>query len=388
MDELPNLRVFGMREDGPDPRGVKKIPIWDQKIACALATILVFAIVGAFCYAAWKILVAFLFAIFVAYLLDPLVSFVEKKKRLSGGSRSRAIAIVYLSLGILIAVLAILAGPKLVSEGRRLTGVLPVWVDQFTTGKIAWQIGIKHGWSINTQQQVQQWLMEHRQEIMKWAEHVGSYAAVLVVNTVWLILVPILAVFFLRDGRSFADNLIDVFDRRRQRQFLSALLNDLDIMLAKYIRSQLVLAGLTMVAFTSALSLMRLPYSVVLGVTAGVLEFIPLAGPLAAASLIVAVAFFTGYSHIIIVLLFLGIWRLLQDYVAAPRIMGKSVELHPLAALFAILSGAEIAGVIGVYLSIPIAATLRIFWRRWRTYSGIATTQPAPETLESQRRIS
>jgi predicted PurR-regulated permease PerM len=230
--------------------------------------------------------------------------------------------------------------------------------------------------------------MEHRQEIMKWAEHVGSYAAVLVVNTVWLILVPILAVFFLRDGRSFADNLIDVLDRRRQRQFLSALLNDLDMMLAKYIRSQLVLAGLTMVVFTIALSLMRLPYSVVLGVTAGVLEFIPLVGPLAAASLIVAVAFFTGYSHIVIIVLFLGIWRLLQDYVNAPRIMGKSVELHPLAALFAILSGAEIGGVIGVYLSIPIAATLRIFWRRWRTYSGIVTAQPTPEASQSQRRIS
>jgi predicted PurR-regulated permease PerM len=63
--------------------------------------------------------------------------------------------------------------------------------------------------------------------------------------------------------------------------------------------------------------------------------------------------------------------------------MGKSVELHPLAALFAILAGAEVAGVIGVYLSIPIAATLRIFWRRWRLYSALTTndTQPAARRL-------
>jgi predicted PurR-regulated permease PerM len=57
-----------------------------------------------------------------------------------------------------------------------------------------------------------------------------------------------------------------------------------------------------------------------------------------------------------------------QDYVNAPRIMGQRVELHPLAALFAVLVGGEIAGVIGVYLSIPIMATLRILWKRYQRY--------------------
>ena len=376
-----------MREDESCESGeLKTPPVWDRKTARALATILTFAVIGAFCYAAWKILVAFLFAIFVAYLLDPLVTFVQRKSRLSAGSRGRAIAQVYVGLGILITVLVIVAGPKLVSEGRRLTSVVPVWMDQLTSGKIAWQIGIKHGWSVNTQQQVQQWLAGHREQIVHWAEQMGSYAAQLVVNVVWLILVPILAVFFLRDGRSFADALIDVFDRRRQRQFLSALLSDLDTMLARYIRSQLVLAGLTMAVFTTVLTLMRLPYSVVLGVAAGVLEFIPVVGPLMAAAMILGVSFFTGYKHILLVAIFLGVWRLVQDYVTAPRVMGKSVELHPLAALFAILSGAEIAGVIGVYLSIPVAATLRIFWRRWKSFSGVPAVQRTSEIPSAERR--
>ncbi len=376
-----------MREDESCESGeLKTPPVWDRKTARALATILTFAVIGAFCYAAWKILVAFLFAIFVAYLLDPLVTFVQRKSRLSAGSRGRAIAQVYVGLGILITVLVIVAGPKLVSEGRRLTSVVPVWMDQLTSGKIAWQIGIKHGWSVNTQQQVQQWLAGHREQIVHWAEQMGSYAAQLVVNVVWLILVPILAVFFLRDGRSFADALIDVFDRRRQRQFLSALLSDLDTMLARYIRSQLVLAGLTMAVFTTVLTLMRLPYSVVLGVAAGVLEFIPVVGPLIAAAMILGVSFFTGYKHILLVAIFLGVWRLVQDYVTAPRVMGKSVELHPLAALFAILSGAEIAGVIGVYLSIPVAATLRIFWRRWKSFSGVPAVQRTSEIPSAERR--
>lgn len=67
-------------------------------------------------------------------------------------------------------------------------------------------------------------------------------------------------------------------------------------------------------------------------------------------------------------LAFLGVWRIVQDYVNAPRIMGRHTELHPLLALFAVLSGAEIGGVVGVYLSIPIIASLRIVWRHWRAY--------------------
>jgi predicted PurR-regulated permease PerM len=58
-----------------------------------------------------------------------------------------------------------------------------------------------------------------------------------------------------------------------------------------------------------------------------------------------------------------------QDYVVSPRIMGKSMELHPLAAIFGVLAGGEIAGVLGVYLSIPVMASLRIVWRRWRMYA-------------------
>jgi predicted PurR-regulated permease PerM len=383
MDEPPKARVFGMHTEIPGESPLrKKIPVWDTQTARVISTLLIFAAVGAFCLGAWKVLVAFLFAIFLAYLLDPLVSFTQRKSRLSAGSRGRAIAQVYFGLGIVIAVLIIVAGPKLQSEGRRLIGAVPTWIGQLSSGEIVSRIGIARGWSLTTEQHLQDWIAGHRGQLLSWAEHLGNYAAGLVVNSVWLVIVPILAVFFLRDGGEFADSLIDIVDRRRQRQFLTALLNDLDLMLARYIRAQLILAGLTMLVFTLGLTVMRLPYSAALGVAGGVLEFIPVVGPLVAAGVILAVAFFTG-SHFLIVAIFLGVWRVVQDYVVSPRLMGKSVELHPLAALFAILAGAEVAGVIGVYLSIPIAATLRIFWRRWRLYSTVTSTdtQPAARRL-------
>ncbi len=378
MDETPKARIYGMRTEEPSPT-FKKIPIWDTQTARVISTLLIFIAVGAFCFGAWKVLVAFLFAIFLAYLLEPLVSFVQRRSPISAGSRGRAIAQVYVGLGIVLAVVIIVAGPKLQSEGRRLINAIPAWIDQLSSGKIVWKIGIARGWSELTEQRVQGWIREHREEVLQWGGHLGNYAAQLVVNSVWLVIVPILAVFFLRDGRDFANNVLEIVERRRQRQFLEALIYDLDTMLARYIRAQLILAGLTMIAFTIVLTIMRIPYSIALGVSAGVLEFIPVVGPLAAAGVILAVAFFTG-SHFFIAAIFLGIWRVVQDYVTSPRLMGSSVELHPLAALFAILAGAEVAGVIGVYLSILIAATLRIFWRRWRSYksAGASSDMPLP----------
>jgi predicted PurR-regulated permease PerM len=140
-------------------------------------------------------------------------------------------------------------------------------------------------------------------------------------------------------------------------------------MLAQFIRAQLTLAALSWIAYASFLGLMQVQYALMLGTAGGILEFIPVVGPLVASVLIMGVALLTGYQHWLIVLVFLIAWRLVQDYVVTPRIMGKSMELHPLAAIFGVLAGGEIAGVLGVYLSIPVMASLRIVWRRWRMYA-------------------
>jgi predicted PurR-regulated permease PerM len=99
------------------------------------------------------------------------------------------------------------------------------------------------------------------------------------------------------------------------------------------------------------------------------LEFIPVVGPLAAALAIVSVALLMSYKHWLILVIFLGVWRLVQDYVSSPRIMGESMELHPLAAIFGVMAGGEVAGILGIYLSIPVMAGLRIVFRRWRLYA-------------------
>ena len=180
---------------------------------------------------------------------------------------------------------------------------------------------------------------------------------------------PLLSIFFLKDGRNFSAFLLSAINSRPQREFLENVLNDLNQMLAHFIRAQLTLALLTLLMYSVVLGIMQVPYAIVLGTLGGVLEFIPVVGPLAGALTIVSVALLMGYPHWLILVIFLGVWRLVQDYVSSPRIMGESMELHPLAAIFGVMAGGEVAGILGIYLSIPVMASLRIVFRRWRLYA-------------------
>jgi len=310
-------------------------------------------------------LVAFLFSIFFAYLVDPVVCYTQRWFK---GSRGKAIAAVYVAFLLVLVILGFLVGPRLAAEGEHLAQSLPDMFQKLSSGQIAWSLGRQHGWSYETQLRIQHFLAEHQNELSNWAKQFATRLVTLVRSSWWLVLIPILGVFFLKDGAKFAEGALDLLERRRQRAFLDAVLRDINVMLAHFIRAQLVLAVLSSIVYTIGLLAMRLPYAVALGAIGGALEFIPVVGPLTAFLLIVFVALVTGYKHLLLVILFLGIWRGVQDYVTAPRIMGRQTELHPLAALFGVLVGAEVGGVIGVYLSIPIMASVRIVWRHWRTY--------------------
>jgi len=337
----------------------------DTRTARVLVTVLLFALGFGFLYAARQTLIAFLFAIFFAYLMSPVVSSLERLLR----GRGRAIAVIYVLLLLLVVLLFVSMGPRIGREGTRLGQTLPDVLTQLSSGKIAEQLGEQNGWNYRTTELLRELLTNHSGEITGVAQRVGLRVAD-VAKQAWLfIVVPILSIFFLKDGRAFGELLLSLVQSRPQRELLEGVLNDLNQMLAHFIRAQLTLAALTLVAYSAFLGAMRVPYALVLGTTGGLLEFIPVVGPLAAAIIIMSVALLLTYKHWIVLLVFLGLWRLLQDYVTSPRIMGKSMELHPLAAIFGVMAGGEIAGILGIFLSIPVMASLRIVFRRWRLYA-------------------
>lgn len=337
----------------------------DARTSRVLFTVLMFALTLGFLYIARRTLIAFLFAIFFAYLMDPAVSRVEKWVR----GRGRAILVIYLLLVTLLVTFFFFVGPQIARQGQRLSESLPKLLETVSSGQIAEQIGKEQGWSVHTRLQLSSFLASHRNDLLELAQRAGLRVAD-VAKQAWLIIVvPILAAFFLKDGRAFGEVMTSFVHSRPQREFLEGVLGDLNQMLAQFIRAQLTLAAFSFIAYIAFMELTRVPYALVLGTAGGMMEFIPVVGPLVAAVLILGVAMLLSYPHWPILLAFLGAWRLVQDYVISPRVMGKSMELHPLAAIFGVLAGGEIAGVLGIYLSIPVMASLRIVWRRWRLYA-------------------
>jgi predicted PurR-regulated permease PerM len=340
--------------------------LWDPKTARVLCTASIFALALAFLYGARDTLTLFLFAILFAYFVDPLVSWLEKPLR----GRMQAIGAVYLILIALLVGLGFLVGPKVASEGNALATSLPSLLNEAGSGELVSQVGQKHGWSQATQAQIQHFVVSHKDDILGYGRAIGQKLAEPAKHIWWLILIPILSIFFLKDGRSIGENLVAMGRVPEERTTLRGIVGDVNVMLGSYIRAQLILASLTMVAYTVVLSLLHLRYAFVLGPLAGIFEFVPVVGPAIAAIIVFVIAVLTSSPHLIWVVLFLGIWRLLQDYVNAPRIMGKSLEISPVVQILAVLAGGEIAGVVGALISVPAVATLRILWRRLTSEKG------------------
>jgi predicted PurR-regulated permease PerM len=358
----------------------------DRRTTAVVKTLFVCTLIGAFVYGARHTIVAFIFAIFFAYLIEPLVTRLERWRSVSRKSRGIAIIEVYLVLSMICAGIVFGAGPYVASEGRHLLSAAPALLDKLISGEIVRQIGSSHGWSYESQLRMQHFLATHREAILTWIQQFGLRTGALAANALWVVLIPILAIFFLKDAGKFAESGVKALHLHPQsRIFVKGVLQDVNAMAAHYIRAQLVLAGLSLLAYTIVLTAAGVVYGTILGVLAGILEFIPIVGPLVGAMMILAVAFLTGFHYVWLLVLFLGGWRVIQDYFNSPRLMHRSVKLHPLAVIFAVLAGGEIAGIIGVYLSIPLAATLRIIWRRWRTYSDIARLEKDDESTVGHR---
>ena len=188
----------------------------------------------------------------------------------------------------------------------------------------------------------------------------------------WLVLVPILAFFFLKDADSFRQSALMMLPQGRIRWRGDELFQDINSTLAAYIRAQLIACLIIGVVCTAGFAIFNVRYALVLGVTAGMLEFIPLLGPLVVAVIAATVAGFDSGTKAAAVLVFLGVLRIVQDYVLYPRIIGSGIHLHPLAVILAILAGHELAGVTGIFLAIPVIAVLTVTYRHWLEHRGSA----------------
>ena len=129
----------------------------DSRTARVLVTVLLFALGLGFLYVTRDTLIAFLFAIFFAYLMSPLVNHLEKVLR----GRGRAIAVIYALLLALVVVFFVLVGPRVTRQAAHLGQSLPSLLGKVSSGELTEKLGAEHGWSENTTKAVQAFLLSH-----------------------------------------------------------------------------------------------------------------------------------------------------------------------------------------------------------------------------------
>ncbi len=199
----------------------------------------------------------------------------------------------------------------------------------------------------------------------------GVYGVWLLTYVPWLLVIPVLAFFFLKDARMFRSMFLGCFPPGRWRARTESVLNDVNTTIAAYTRAQLISCLLIGALCTLGFTLIGLDYPLLLGVLAGFLEFIPLLGPFAIGTTAVLIGAFSDNPwEAVWTALFLILLRITHDYVTYPRIVRNGVHLHPFAVILSILAGHQIAGIAGVFLSIPVVALITVFHKHILEHSG------------------
>jgi predicted PurR-regulated permease PerM len=308
-------------------------------------------------YAVWLIrstLVVFAIALLFAYLLFPLVDFISR--RFPAGSRTLALTAAYALATAIIVLLIASVGTRVAREARTLASNPPdvrAYLDTFRGNHPGLDPFVEAAEGL---------ARDNLDIVVQKAPGVVVRLVSVSGSLIYIVLVPILSFFLLRDGVRIRDALIEMLPLSRAAADI--LLADIHKLLLQYMRALLYLCGTTLITFSIFLSAIGVPYALLLASIAFALEFVPLAGPLTAAITIAGVSLLSGYPHMVWLIVFLGIYRLFLDYVLSPQLMSEGVEIHPLLVIFGILAGNEIAGVTGMFLSIPALALARLAYHR------------------------
>jgi predicted PurR-regulated permease PerM len=332
----------------------------DRRTANILLTILLFAVALAIVYAARGVIVIFTFAILFAYLIDPVVRFLQRHSLFFKNLRGPHVLEAYLALLILTALVVHGLAPGLFGQTGKLFKEIPAIVDGLATGEIATEMGGKYGWSDSQVLRLKSFLVQHQTDIQGFAKELERSIPTVIGG---LVVIPILAIFFLSDGANLANSLIRLASTKENLEAVQSLVGDLNVMLQHYIRAKVTLAGLSFIIYSAGTLVLGFPHAIALSLLGGILEFIPVAGWMISAATIISVGTFT-HSHWIWMAALIGVWRMLMDYWIAPQVMGHELEIHPLLAIFTLMVGGAVGGIVGIYLSVPLIAALRVLWHR------------------------
>lgn len=315
-------------------------------------------------------------SIFLAYLIDPLVKLIRKPFKLRSIERfmprSIAIVIAFVFVFSVLTLTIVAIAPIVSQQARDFAANIPSYgiSIQRTLNDVNRRFDrLKIPDEVQTKINEQAVILGER-----ITTGIGGFVLSFLTFVPWLIIIPILAFFFLKDVNSFRLGVLRLFPPGRWRLRADSVLGDANDTLAAYVRAMLISCFLIGFVCTIGFYIIGLKFALLLGILAGVLEFVPLLGP-AATGIIVVLTTLAGDNpwNAIPAAIFLIALRIVHDYVTYPRIIRGGIHLHPVAIILSVLAGEQIAGIPGVFLAIPVVALGTVAYKHFLEHQGSRT---------------
>lgn len=312
-------------------------------------------------------------SVFLAYLLDPLVGLIRRpfvaRDIAKFMPRSLAIVLTYLtlvtSLGLAIANFA----PRVADQAKEFGSSISSWNVEFR--ERAHELNRRFD-RLRIPEDVQTRIND---EIVGFGQAATSAVGGLLIATAtylpWLVLVPVLAFFFLKDANLFRLAVLRAFPVGKLRYRAELVMKDINVTLAAFTRAQLISCVLIGFICSIGFYFLGLKYSLLLGILAGIFEFVPLLGPASIGLIVIVTAAFSDDPwKALYVAIFLIVLRIVHDYVTYPRIVRGGIHLHPIAIILSVIAGEQVAGIPGVFVAIPVVAITTVVYRHIAEHRG------------------
>lgn len=306
------------------------------------------------------ILGPFLFSALLAYLGDPVTDRLERKM-----SRTWAVVVVFISI-ILLLVVTVLVFIPLVSEQLSiLLGKLPNMVSfiqqrllPFLESSFGYHADEGKAVLLNAVKNNLKDLPSLANTMIHWLTNSGGFVVAVLAN---IFLVPVVTFYLLRDWDRLVEKVHALLPRKYEPTIVR-LAKESDEMLAAFLRGQFAVMNALGLIYAIGLSVVGLDSAILIGFIAGWLSFVPYLGLVIGIGVATVMAYFqfNDFIHPLGVLITFVIAQALEGSVLTPRFVGERIGLHPVAVIFAVLAGGQLAGFAGVLLALPVAAVLNV----------------------------
>lgn len=316
-------------------------------------------VLGFLLYRVRIVLLPFIMAVLVAYLLNPPVVWLEGKRV----PRIPAILIVYTCLAVFIVLVVIYGIPAVIDELDHLGQAIPKLIHtvqsfsdtvQFRYSRFALPDSVR--------QVVDEKLAGLENELLEVARKAAGSIIALFSYVFSLVIAPVFAYYILKDLENIKKGVVN-FIPRAWRSDILAILRDVDEIVGKYIRGNLTVASIVGLLTGLGMYLIGVDFALIIGFIAGVADLIPYFGPVIGAVPAIALALLESRTLALYALLVIMAVQWLEGSVINPKVLGDSLAMHPLVIIFVLLAGGELYGILGMLTAVPLVAIARVVVR-------------------------